>query len=614
MNGPRWTARDWFTPWLLCGAALFSNAMSSQRLLPLLVSLLAWIAVPLRPGPIRFRAWTGRGIAGLYAFSIALGVLTPGASPWAVLDLPAWAFLAFALHQLHARGSGGKLSWLRFHSLVATILPALRTSPEGMVAVVVWLLVALPELRTDSVRTLGTKASAWRPAWALRFLAVLVVGVVLLVGTSRLRTEWVQREGISFRSGAVPGLSRDGTLGSLREAYGSELFDEVSARAWGESDPGPLTGTVFQVYGRGRWIAFPEGPVLKSDRNVNEAAVHCLADDRLQPPTHWIRPASDPQGLPWIPEGSDCVGAVGEEAHGHPAGHIAVRDLSVSRGWFVFSQRRRDTLILPADFKVPAELGPTLDSALAEVRTFVVPGDPVGDLRPALSRWFQARFRYSLDPALHQGEEPVRGFLRSRQGFCEHFATLGTLLLRRSGWPSRYIKGWTSPENSGSGLWTWRRGMAHAWVRTLPPGGTWQAFDPTPAGEVLRPAGPGPWGRRFERAVAWGQQLWHQVRDGSWRDRLDVLERLGEQSWGWLLALPVLGLSLVGWKRYRKQAREPVWNLRLRKAEERLRRLGHVREAGETVSAFLARLPEGADPRAKAELETYVRERFRRVH
>lgn len=615
MSAPRWTAGTWFVPWLLCGCGLVSNAVISPRVLPLVLSLLAWVSVPLRKGPSPFRRWRGRAVVAGYALGIAFGLLAPGGSAWSVLDLPGWAFLGLALHQLHTRGAGdqgGSMGWLRAHSLLAVLLPALRTSPAGLAATGLWLALAIPELRHASVAALGSRARPWRRAWVVRLLLALAASGMALVGAGKLRTGWAGGDYQGGRGG-VPGLSRDGTLGSLRDAYGSDLFEAVAARAWGEANPGPLVGTVFQAYVRGRWLPYPEGDSLESDRNLLEASVHCLEEDGMGPATHWIRPATDPQGAPWSPEGSACVGLVAESVRGHRVGHFAVSGLSPSRGWYVFAQRIHDSLRYPGDLRVPDELEGALDSALVEVRGLVRPEDLPGDLRPALGRWFEAGFRYSLDPALRPGEDPVRGFLRSRQGFCEHYASLSTLLLRRAGWPSRYVKGWSTPEPSGPGLWTWRRGMAHAWVHVLPPGETWQRFDPTPAGDVPRPQAPGLLRRTWEQVQAWGQRLWHEVRDGAWRERLDALERLGDLPWWQLIPLPlVLVLAWFLWRsRLRKAGAEDVWVRRLRSAEERLRRRGLVRQPGETVSAFRSRIAPGIEPEAIAELDAYAKERFR---
>lgn len=610
MSAPRWTPRDWLAPWLLCGLALFSGALSSPRLWPLVAAFLAWVVVPWRPGPSRFRRGFGWTLGGLFAVIIAMTSLAPGVHWYQLLDMPAWAFLGLALYQMHTLGRGGSLAWLRLHSLLATLLPALQPHPATFAASLAWLLVVLPDLRRSALVSLGDRAHPWRAGWATRLALVAVLTIAAASSLARWRPSW-QGSAWSPPQG-MPGVVRDGTLGSLASAYDPAVLSEITVRAWGRPDPGPLVGTVFQVYGAGRWVPFPDGLRLLSERNVGEASVHCLTDDGMAPPTHWIRPSTDPADAPWLPEGSDCVGAVTDEVHGHPAGHFTVPELSASRGWYAFAQTRRDTARLPSDLQVPASLVPALDSALAEVRGQVRPTDPPDDLRPALERWFTTRFRYDLRPPLQPGVDPVASFLRSRHGFCEHFATLATLLLRRSGWPARYVKGWAEPEAAGPGLWVWRRGDAHAWVQVLAPGGTWTRFDPTPVSDRPDPPGPGWFGRTLEALTARAQSLWHGVRDGSWRERLDTLQQATESPWAWSLALvPALGL-LVFARRRQRRGMNHAWGERLRRAEERLRRRSWVRAGGETVSAFLERVPAGTDPGAEAELAAYVAERFRR--
>ena len=46
------------------------------------------------------------------------------------------------------------------------------------------------------------------------------------------------------------------------------------------------------------------------------------------------------------------------------------------------------------------------------------------------------------------GEDYVKYFLlQQKKGFCEHFATAGTLLMRELGIPSRYVGGYKIPTN-----------------------------------------------------------------------------------------------------------------------------------------------------------------------
>jgi hypothetical protein len=111
--------------------------------------------------------------------------------------------------------------------------------------------------------------------------------------------------------------------------------------------------------------------------------------------------------------------------------------------------------------------------------------------------------------------------------------------------------------------------------------------------------------------------LWHGIRDGAWRLELEDATDAALRSRGWglgLLGLLVAGLvAAVAWMYRRKRAGTDaarLWRLRLERAEARLRREGWVRETGETVGTFLARIPVEVVPASRAELEAYQRERW----
>ncbi len=80
-----------------------------------------------------------------------------------------------------------------------------------------------------------------------------------------------------------------------------------------------------------------------------------------------------------------------------------------------------------------------------------------------------------------RGVDPIEDFLfDSKVGFCEHFATAMTLLLRANGVPARLVSGYkggsTDPETGDHVL---VETDAHAWVEAYVDG-DWQTFDPTP--------------------------------------------------------------------------------------------------------------------------------------
>lgn len=79
--------------------------------------------------------------------------------------------------------------------------------------------------------------------------------------------------------------------------------------------------------------------------------------------------------------------------------------------------------------------------------------------------WLEATTTYDMDtPAPPTGEDYVNWFLNeSHQGYCMHYATAGTLLLRTLGVPARYVSGYVV-DMSRSGYAVVPDSAAHAWV------------------------------------------------------------------------------------------------------------------------------------------------------
>jgi transglutaminase-like putative cysteine protease len=102
----------------------------------------------------------------------------------------------------------------------------------------------------------------------------------------------------------------------------------------------------------------------------------------------------------------------------------------------------------------------------------------------ALETWFRSRggFRYDETPPQVSGMPPLAAFaLRTKAGYCQHFAGAMTLMLRSLGIPSRVAVGFTSGTyDADTQEWTVTDHDAHAWVEVWFRGYGWLPFDPTP--------------------------------------------------------------------------------------------------------------------------------------
>ena len=70
--------------------------------------------------------------------------------------------------------------------------------------------------------------------------------------------------------------------------------------------------------------------------------------------------------------------------------------------------------------------------------------------------------------------------LKSKQGFCSHFATAFVLLARAEGIPARYVQGYLC-ETKGKRSLSVKNADAHAWPEVYFEGAGWISFEPTPS-------------------------------------------------------------------------------------------------------------------------------------
>ena len=110
-----------------------------------------------------------------------------------------------------------------------------------------------------------------------------------------------------------------------------------------------------------------------------------------------------------------------------------------------------------------------------------VPNHPV-----AQAQWVAGRLdtlcEYDASaPAAPEGVDPVLYFLtQSRRGYCMHYASAATLLLRSMGIPARYVSGFTAVSVPDKEVDVPDR-AAHAWVEVWVDGFGWYPVEVTPA-------------------------------------------------------------------------------------------------------------------------------------
>lgn len=137
------------------------------------------------------------------------------------------------------------------------------------------------------------------------------------------------------------------------------------------------------------------------------------------------------------------------------------------------TQQRQVNLALPA--------GGNLQSRQFAQRLYHQAGDDPIAYTNAIAQWMRSQqFRYTLSsPAL--GNNRIDDFLfATRAGFCEHYASSFTYLMRAAGVPARVVAGYQGGQLGRDGKsWEVRQMDAHAWSEIWVQGRGWVRVDPT---------------------------------------------------------------------------------------------------------------------------------------
>ncbi|MFW5969413.1 MAG: transglutaminase TgpA family protein [Halofilum sp. (in: g-proteobacteria)] len=246
-------------------------------------------------------------------------------------------------------------------------------------------------------------------------------------------------------------------------------------------------------------------------------------------------------------------------------------------------------------------------------------------------------FVYTLSPD-PLGDTPVDTLLfETRTGFCEHFASAFTVLMRAAGIPARVVTGYQGGEINDDYMIV-RQSDAHAWTEVWLPERGWTRVDPTGAVSTTRlDAGIGSledagelnlMSRRDSGVLREAVLLWDSVNHGWNRFVLgygptlqqQLFERLGMDALGrWALALVMLaavGLMMAAvWLLALRpiRPRDPVERL-WRRARRRVGRIGiepHPAEGPIDLAARVWRTRPDAGPAFTRIASAYVRQRFR---
>ena len=226
-------------------------------------------------------------------------------------------------------------------------------------------------------------------------------------------------------------------------------------------------------------------------------------------------------------------------------------------------------------------------------------------------------FYYTLQPPA-LGSNPVDRFLfDSRRGFCEHYASAFTFMMRSAGLPARVVVGYQGGEvNPLGGHMVVRQSDAHAWSEVWIERYGWYRVDPTsavaperieygtrdPAYEELAAS----WGFSSSSQILYDLQMTWDAIDAKWNEWIlgygpekqnEFLEKLGLEDPDWrsmilimvaAVVAIILAVSLLLMLRYRPPPTEPA----LRIYNAFVRRTGQERAPAETPIEFAQRIQD----------------------
>ena len=153
-------------------------------------------------------------------------------------------------------------------------------------------------------------------------------------------------------------------------------------------------------------------------------------------------------------------------ARSDPAARLAAGGLSAAE--------RQRALELPRNVAPRAQ-------ALARELASTHP-EPHALIEAVLGRFRDEPYVYTLEPPPLEGDATDAFLFTTRAGFCEHYASAFTVLMRSAGLPARVVIGYQGGDlNPYGGYLLVRQSAAHAWSEVWLPGEGWLRVDPTAA-------------------------------------------------------------------------------------------------------------------------------------
>jgi len=489
---------------------------------------------------------------------------------------------------------------------------------QGMVATALVALGLLPAMATlralEPARPTTTLPRELLPALGL-LGASLPLALLAFALVPRLSTPlWGAPNAPQSRTGLSPDMSP----GDMTELL---TDDRPAMRVSFDGPPPPNEQRYFRAYvmwsydGR-RWSTRDTAPAPVS--NEHGATIGYTVS--LEANGQRVLPALDVPVS--IPEQAQLT-LDGQVLAEHPVNDAYVYAMRSAPGYHLQAQldarNRRLGLELPAGFN-PRTL------ALAQRWRATYGNNDAAIVQAALTLFHNGGFNYTLAPA-PLGHDAVDDFLfATHEGFCEHYSSAFTVLMRAAGIPARVVTGYQGGYWSTVGNYLLvRQADAHAWSEVWLPGRGWMRIDPTAA---VRPERVSQGAAAANVASEWSPNRWWLGA----RNRWDIVNRwwnqgvigfsqlqqrglltpfgMNDSNAGTLGLLLALGGSLfaavgLAWALWKRPATDPA-RAALQVLERRLAAVGVVRRRSEGPQHYFNRAAR-ALPRERAALEQLMR-------
>jgi len=213
-----------------------------------------------------------------------------------------------------------------------------------------------------------------------------------------------------------------------------------------------------------------------------------VADNKPDPETALFRYAvqMEPTELHWL-FALDYPALVPRGAHlsmdyqlysNHPITQLRDYVMASDPG-FIDSPKLKQTLRRAA-LELPTGFNPRTAAMMAEWRKETNSDTEI--IQRVLTYFNQEQFHYTLNPPLLSQHTVDEFLFDTQQGFCEHYASAFTVMMRMAGIPARVVTGYQGGWYNNIGAYMLvRQSDAHAWSEVWIRGSGWTRIDPTAA-------------------------------------------------------------------------------------------------------------------------------------